>query len=172
MNPLRIHHETTLQYDLIQKFEYSRSKPIFTLKQAVLSATTVNPSIDYFTALSLFTQIFVGYKGNVTLSTSNRLRLNLRIHKGDPVGYKITLRRKELFVLLEKLVGTTRTVNTNKIFSSKKCTSTYSFKVTELLRLSQLESQYKYIKNIQDMHISVLANSVEPNALKYFLKLI
>lgn len=169
MNTLFAYHDTTLQYDLIQKFKYSHGKSIFDLRKVVISSTKTSPSVEYLVSFSLFIQLLVGYKGVVKLATSNKLRASFKTYRGDPVGYKVTLRGKELFIFLEKFIGISNPTNSNKSFSKIKCTSIYSYKVRDPHHRGQLESQYKYIKDIQDFNLCVLSKSSERNALKFFI---
>lgn len=173
MTSLFAYHDTTLQYDLIQKFRYSHAKSIFDLRKVVLSSTKASPSVEQLLSFSLFIQLLMGYKGFVKLSTSNnnRLRASFRTYKDNPaVKYKVTLRGKELFIFFEKFVSLPNPVNIiNKSFSKIKCVSIYSHKVVDLLHRGQLESQYKYIKDMQDLNLCVLAKSSEQNALSFFI---
>ena len=169
MNNLFAYYSTTLQYDLIQKFKYSHAKSIFALRRAVLSSARTSPSVEHFMSFSLFIQLLIGCKGFIKLSASNRLRTSFKIDKGDPIGYKVTLQGKELFIFFEKFVSLPNPEKINKNFSTKKCTITYSRKLVDLLRISQLERQYKYIKDRQDLNLFVLAKSIEQNALIFFI---
>lgn len=173
MTTLAAYHNTTLQYDLIQKFKYSHAKSIFDLRKAVLSSTKANLSTEQSVSFSLLIQLLTGYKGSVKLSTSNsnRLRARFKNYKDNPaIGCKVTLRGKELFIFFEKFVSLPNPVNIlNKSFSKIKCVSIYSQKVVDLLHRSQLESQYKYIKDMQDLNLCVLAKSSEQNALNFFI---
>ena len=168
MNILFAYHDTTLQYDLIQKFKYSHEKSIFDLRKVVISSAKTSPSVEYLVPFSLFIQLLVGYKGVTKLSTSNKLSTNFRTDKGNPRGYKVTLGGKELFIFFEKFTSLSNPVKINKSFSKIK-SSTYSYKVKDPHHRGQLESQYKYIKDIQDFNLCVFAKSSEYNALNFFI---
>lgn len=159
------YYKTTFQYELSQKFRYSDTEQLFRLKKTVLSAASKDFSTGKKLAFSLFFQMYTGQKSKLTSSNADSTKSGRRVMKGDPTGYKLTLRGKEFFMFFRKIVaksgGKLKRAKTNAS-KTNQCNS-YSFKVKNILSFSKMENHYKYMRTLSDLHVCLVteANSLE-----------
>ena len=172
MHHLKVYHSTTLQYELIQKFKYSDIKKIFTVDRIVLSSGMEKFSVKNFLVFSLFVQILTGQDGRIISSNADITRSGLRIQRGDPVGYKVTLRTKEFFTFLYKITERTNVTANRVNLSNNKQYDSFIFNVKDLLTFAQLDKQYKYMQNLRNLNVCLTANSNKPKEWNFYLKLL
>ena len=172
MHHLKVYYTTTLQYELVQKFKYSDVKKIFTVDKIVLNSGIEKFSVKNFLVFSLFVRILTSQNGRIISSNADITQSGLRIQKGDPVGYKVTLRKREFFTFLYKITertnGTTNQVN----LSNNKQYDSFIFNVKDLLTFAQLDKQYKYMQNLKNLNVCLTANSNKPKEWNFYLKLL
>lgn len=164
------YYETTFQYELSQKFRYLDTEQLFRLKKTVLSATSKDFSTGKKLAFSLFFQMYTGQRSKLTSSNADSTKLGRRVMKGDPVGYKLTLRGKEFFMFFQKIVdksgGELKYASTNSL-KNNHCNS-YSFKVKNILSFSKMENHYKYMRTLSDLHVCLVTEANNSEELNFF----
>ena len=159
---------TTFQYELIQKFRHLDHKRVFGFNKVVLSSNSKNFLLKEKLSFSLFLQIYTSHKGFSTSRHVDSSKSSIRVLRGDPAGYKVTLRKKELFVFFTKIAE--RSDKKGKTYSSNnKPRNSYSSEVKEVLTFTQLEHQYKYMQSLSGLQISLVAQPHNPQELYFFL---
>lgn len=93
---------TVIKYDLINTFFYQSSTEIPKLEKIILNFGYKNPNFRYIISSLLALEFISFEKGNIT--RSNDLNVFLKIKKGNPVGCKITLKKKTMYFFYLKLI--------------------------------------------------------------------
>lgn len=172
MHHLKVYYKTTLQYELVQKFKYSDIKKIFAVDKIVLSSGIEKFSVKNFLVFSLFVRILTSQNGRIIPSNVDVTKSGLRIQKGDPVGYKVTLRKKEFFTFLYKISERPNGVAKQVNLSNNKQYDSFILNVKDLLTFAQLDKQYKYMQNLKNLNVCLTANSKKPKEWNFYLKLL
>lgn len=169
MGYAKSYYYTTFQYELIQKFKYLNHKHLFRLKKAVLSFNVKDVSGRKKLAFPLFFQIYTGLKSHPIARHADSSKSGRRVQKGDLAGYKITLRKKELFTFFCKIAEKSNRNNKTDSLCGKHYSS-HSFEVKDVLAFAQLGPQYKYMQNVSNLHVCVVVRSSYFEELDLFLK--
>ena len=102
MHILENYYSKIIQYDLINKFTYTRMEDIPKLKKIILNFGCKSDNIKVI-AVSLFSlELIAARKG--TLTKAKRSNILLKIRKGHPVGCVVVLRKNDMYDFLLKLI--------------------------------------------------------------------
>jgi len=94
---------TVVKYDLINTFFYQNLTEVPKLEKIVLNFGYKNPNFKHIISSLLALEFISFEKGNITKSKD--LNVFLKIKKGNPVGCKITLRKKTMYFFYLKLIN-------------------------------------------------------------------
>ena len=89
------YYKNIVNYDLINKFNYINIIKLPTIQKFVLTITTNN--INKLTSTFLFLELITGSKCYTLIS--KKPNMSLKIQAGNPIGCKVTLRKKKCFNL-------------------------------------------------------------------------
>lgn len=93
---------TVIKYDLINTFFYQNLIEIPKLKKIILKFGYKNPNFKYIISSLLALEFLSLEKGKIMKSKD--LNVFLKIKKGNPVGCKITLKKKTMYSFYMKLI--------------------------------------------------------------------
>ena len=158
MHFLQNHYDQIIRYDLLNKYGKSNnfSQPV------KIEINYINKAVNYkdlFTAM-LALQIVTNQRSFFTRSKNSLV--TVKIKKGDPIGCKVTLRKKKMTVFMETLIY--RVFPKIKYFEnlklkSSKQKSCFDFSLSKLLQFAELEVNYRYFKNLKGINVSISFNS-------------
>lgn len=158
------YNKNIINYDLINKFNYKSLQKIPKIKYINLYFNFKKSDIKLLTSALIALEILTLQKGILTISkTSN---ISLKIRKGNPIGCKITLRKKKMNLLLYKLINLNlknkiKFCNINKMFS---------FKLVNILIFTELEQNYQFFKNLLNLNVNIKLTTNNFNELVFLLK--
>lgn len=165
MNFFNEYNDNVVKYDLINKFNYKITKQIPKLESVTL--TFKAKRYDLHTLLSCLSALNLISLQNPALNFSKISNISLKIRKGQPIGCKVTLRKKNLNKFLTVLLNkyqvktTTNTTYNNERFLSHN--------VTNVLIFSSLEKNYQYFKNLSNLNINITTNNCCTRELAFLL---
>jgi len=163
----------TLKHDLSNKFFYKDTKKIPKIKKIVLNFGCRIPEIKHLAASLLALELITSKKGKLT--TTKRSNILLKIRKGNPVGCKVVLTKKQMFKFLEKIIinifpniknFTGVKLNNNKTVKTK----TFSFEIQDIFTFTELEEQYYLFNNLPNLTITIITNSKSNKELLFIIK--
>lgn len=169
MNFLKHYYEQIVTYDLLNKFQYQNIKQLPKLQKIILYFTFKKFNInDLISALMLLE--FISFKKSIILK-SNKFNAVLKIKKGTPIGCKVILTKRFMYLFLTKLImNIFPNLKELLIFNvNNKNFKTLSFKIENVMIFKELEQNYKFFKNLSNLHIVLITNS---NTFKEFLFLL
>ena len=161
----------TLKYDLTNKFLYKNTKKIPQIKKITLNFGCKTREIRQLSASLLALELITSKKG--TLTTTTKPNIILKIRKGNPVGCKITLHKKQIFTFLEKIYIYifSNIKNFAGIKLSKKINSkSLSFKIFDTFKFIEFEEHYSLFNNLPNLDITISTNSITKEELIFIIK--
>lgn len=166
---LNNYYENIIRHDSLNKFNHSNLLNLPKLEKIVLSFGFKKYNFKTLLSALLALELITAQKPAITKSKLSNITLQIR--KGDPIGCKITLRKKMmlyfLFKILNELLPKTRKLPVN--FKSKTKVH-YAFKIENILAFGKLENNYKFFKNLKGLNICFVTNCSVNNYLKFLLK--
>ena len=150
MNILKQYNENIVKYDLTNKFNYSSTKKLPQLKFITLSFKVKN--VDFKSLITALSALKLVTFNHGIILKSNVSNVSFKIRKGQPIGCKITLRKKNMDRFLFFFI------NKNLIdyqFPKTRTVNLFSLKINNILIFDILEQNYQYFKNVSDLNLDI-----------------
>lgn len=150
MSILKQYNENIVKYDLINKFNYSSTKKLPQLKFITLSFKVKN--VDFKSLITALSALKLVTFNNGIILKSNVSNVSFKIRKGQPIGCKVTLRKKNMDRFLFFFI------NNNLInykFPKIRTVNLFSLKINNILIFDILEQNYQYFKNVSDLNLDI-----------------
>lgn len=158
MNFLDYYKKNVIVYDLINKFNYKTIKNIPTIDKIVLNFgfKNVDSKLLYTSFLAL--ELITGKKGIFTQAKTPNILLKIR--KGNPVGCKVILKKRLMYLFLNRLIIEIfpKMKPLNKILYKNKSlnTTAISFSITNILIFPEFEKNYYLFNNLPELDITFI----------------
>lgn len=109
----------------------------------------------------------------ILATKSKKNNIIFKIKKGDIMGCKVTLRKKNAFIFLEKLIIfiLPNIKNFEGIFINKKSLNILNFKIKNILNFFELEKEFLKFQNIPPIDINIKTISSSFNHMYILLNL-
>jgi large subunit ribosomal protein L5 len=160
MTFLNYFYNKTTKYDLINKFNYNKTKNLPKLKKIILNFSCKNTQIKNLSASLLALELITLKKGNLTTTTKSNILLKIR--KGNPVGCKVVLQNCKMFTFLERLICDIIPIIANikkyKVADIRNKTS-FSLKILNALNFKELEKSYNLFNELNNLDIVIVFES-------------
>ena len=166
MKIFNFYSKNVIDYDFLQKFIFKEVKQIPKLKKVVLTFCLKKYETKHF-LISLAALKIISDIKFCSIIKSKSSNVTLKIKKGNPIGSKVILRKARMNLFLFKLFNLN--FSKKKKFHSKNKTS-FSFKIYDSLKFSELEQNYQYFKNLPILNINIVSNSTKKDLLLFLLK--
>ena len=95
-------HLKTLKYELCNKFAYKNISELPKLKKIILNFGCRTADLKHLSASLLALELITCQKGRITTTKSPNLLL--KIKKGNPSRFKVTLKKKQMLNFLLKMI--------------------------------------------------------------------
>jgi large subunit ribosomal protein L5 len=171
MNFLNYFQTKTLKHDLLNKFCYKNINDLPKLKKIILNFGCKTNDMKQLATAVLALELITNQKG--ILTNSKKSNISLKIRKGNPVGCKITLRKKTMAKFLEKILLDIfpRIKNFNGLTASEYLkTNSFSYELHNTLGFSELEEHYYLFNNLPRLNITVVTKTSTKEELLFILK--
>lgn len=170
MNFLKYFHYKTIKYDLINKFNYNKTKNLPKIKKIILNFSCKNTQIKNLAASLLALELITFKKGTLTVTSKSNILLKIR--KGNPVGCKVVLQNSIMFTFLEQLIcdiiPKIQNIKKYKLANIKNKTS-FSLKILNALNFKELEKSYNLFNELNSLDIVVVCDSNFKKELVFIL---
>lgn len=166
---LKNFHNKRLKHELLNKFNYRQPQDISKLKKIVLSFDGKTSELRTVAINLLALKLVAKQKG--VLTQAKKANIRLKIRKGHPVGCKVTLRKKQMFKFVEKMI--TETFPTSKGFQKLKSKNnkshTFSYQIRDPFSLPELRQHYHIFSNVSRLNITVIGNTKTNEEMLFLL---
>lgn len=171
MHFLEYFHSKTLKYEFLNKFFYKNIKELPKLEKIILNFGGKSTDLKRLSLSILALELITSQKGKLT--NAKKANILLKIRKGNPVGCKITLRKKRMFNFLEKtLVDIIPKIkNFNGLTVSRKIKkNVFSYELHDTLNFQELEEHYYLFNNLPNLDITFITKTNTKKELLFILK--
>jgi large subunit ribosomal protein L5 len=161
----------TLNYELLNKFNYKSTKKLPKIKKITLNFGCKTTEIKNLAASLLALELIACQKGKLTTTKYSNAILKLR--KGNPVGCKVELRNKKMYNFLEKLLVEVfpKLKNFDGVkFNLKSKKTSLSCKLNNNFVFKTIEEHYYLFNNLPKLDITILSNNRKTNELNFIIK--
>lgn len=159
-----------IKYDLINKFNYNKSKELPLIKKIILNFGCKTTKIKNLSS-SLLALELISEK-NARLTVTKKPNIILKIKKGNPVGCRVILTKHKIFYFLER--------NINEIFLNikffNKCKfkqknlNFFSYKIYDPFVFHELGKNYYLFNDLTSLDITFVLKSSINKELVFILK--
>lgn len=158
------------KYNFINKFDVDSLKKLPKFKKLVLSFKIKTPNLKLI-ALHLLALEFISGKKSSLLTTSKKQNLMLKIKKGNPIGCKIFLSKKNLFIFLKKfslnVLPLNKLFNFVKIRLNKNC---FCFVIGSTILFPELEKFFNIFTDVLKLNVIIVLNTNYKEEIIFILK--
>ena len=164
MHFLEYYYKSIIKHDFINKFNYSNNDNIPKFKKIILNFNNKDTKIKTFVMVLLSLELISSKTG--VLTTTKKPNIFLKLRKGQPIGCKVVLKKKHMYLFLEKLL-----MDIVPQLQINKTTNSISFKLTKKkLKFSEISEHYDLLNIIPKLDITLVTNSKNYNELLFLLK--
>ena len=109
----------------------------------------------------------------ILTTKSKKNNIIFKIKKGDIMGCKVTLRKKNIFIFLEKLIIfiLPNIKDFEGIFINEKNLNVLNFKINNILSFFELEKEFLKFQDLPSIDINIKTNSLSFNNIFILLNL-
>jgi ribosomal protein L5 len=170
MHFLENYYKKIIKKDLLNKFKYSNTNEFAKFKKIILHLGLKHNNIRKIAINKLTLELLTKRKSNLTFS--KKPNLFLKIQKGHPVGCKIILTKKTMYMFIERLL--TEIFPKIKSFQNLKIkiqNNNFSFKINcNNIKIKELEEQYPLFTNLPYLSIHIETNTKTKKELLFLIK--
>ena len=172
MNFIKYFCKKTLNYELLNKFNYKNTKKLPKIKKIILNFGCKTTDIKHLAASLLALELISSQKSKPT--TTKYSNAVLKIRKGNPVGCKVELRNQKMYNFIEKLLVEVfpKLKNFDGIkFDKKLKKNSLSYKLNDNFVFKTIEENYYLFYNLlPKLDITILSDSKTTKELVFITK--
>ena len=168
MRTVRLNHYKNykINYDLINKIVFNSIFKIIKITKIILNMGQKDCKKEKILSVILTLELLTSQKGVLVQSKKNII--SLKIKKGAIVGCKVTLRKKNVFLFLEKLVlFYFPKMKDFKGFQINQ--ENFSFSVNNLLNFFELEDKFSQFSQLPKLDIVFVLKNSNPDRTRILL---
>ena len=166
MRIFKLYYKNIIGYDLFHKFIFKEIKQVPKLKKVVLTFCLKKYEIKHL-LISLAALKIISDVKFCSVIKSKSSNISLKIKKGNPIGGKVILRKMRINLFLFKLLSLGFL---NKKTFGNLSNNTFSFKIKDILKFSELEQNYQYFKNLPILNVNIIFTSTKKDLLLFLLR--
>lgn len=158
-NIIKNHYQSVISYDLLTKLNYKNIFEISKITKICLNIGFKNANIEKKKLINILVllKLITNQKPIVTQSKKNNIFL--KIKKNSIIGCKVTLRKKNIYTFLEKLIiFVIPNMNKNIKFNFEN-KNILNFQIKNILSFFELRREFLKFKDIPAIDVSIHTNS-------------
>ena len=157
MNHLKQHYNHIITYDLIQKLNFNNIFKIPVINKIILNIGLKNSNMEKKKMISIVLLLRLIINQQILNTKSKKNNIIFKIKKGDIMGCKITLRKQNTYIFLEKLIIfiLPNIKDFKGIYINKKSSNILNFKIKNILNFFELEKEILKFQNLPFIDISI-----------------
>ena len=171
MNTLENYYKKVIKLDLMNKFLYYHVKDLPKLKQIILNFGCRNSDLRKLSS-SLLSLELVTFRSNITVTTSSKSNIFIKVRKGQPVGCKVILEKGAMYNFFLKLLNEVFPVLKDfKGFKKRDMRNfgNFSFTLTDLIYFNELEVHFYLFNNLPKLNVTFVTTSQTEKELIYLM---
>lgn len=163
------YYKTLAAYDLLNKFKIAKLCCLPKIKRIVLTFSFSNYDFKELLKTTLAVELAVSKKVSLT-SINRHNKILLQIQNGFTKNYKITLRKKFMFIFLEKVIF--NVISAKQAYNALVLEKGYlcSLKLDNFSYLPELSNKQLLFGKLQNLNIELLTNAKKLNELTFLIK--
>jgi large subunit ribosomal protein L5 len=148
MQIFEYYYTNIIRYDLINKFYYNNHKQIPKVIKIVLNFNCNSVNIKRLISSMVALELITNQKS--VILTSKKANISLKLRKGNPIGCKVTLKKKNMNIFFFRLIS--EIFPNIKLFEgfinkkSKNKSNSFSFKIVKLYLLQNWKNIINFLK--------------------------
>jgi len=154
---LTYYYKKIILYDFLNKFKYTNINEMPNIKKIILYFNY--KKIDLKTLLlSLIVLELLTTQKSIMIK-SKKINVKLKFKIGSPIGCKITIRKKNIYIFFFKLL--TNDILNKNLYTTKINNERFSLnlKITNILKFTELDKYYNIFKKLSSLNITIVTNS-------------
>jgi large subunit ribosomal protein L5 len=158
-NNIRNHYKNVISYDLLTKLNYKNIFQLPKITKICLNIGFKNANIEKKKLINILVllKLITNQKPIVTQSKKNNIFL--KIKKNSIIGCKITLRKKNINIFLEKLIFFIIPYLNRKIKFNIENQNILNFQIKNILNFFELKREFLKFREIPSLDISIHTNT-------------
>ena len=161
---LQKYYQNVTIYDLLTKLNFKNIFEIIKITKICLNIGFKDANIEKKKLINIILLLKLITNQKPLLTKSKKNIIFLKIKKNSIIGCKVTLRKKNMFIFLEKLIIFILP-NFNKFKINLKNKNILNFQIQNILDFFELKTEFFKFKNIPPIDISIHTNSTNKNTL-------
>jgi large subunit ribosomal protein L5 len=173
MNYLQKHSNHIINYDLINKLNFKNIFKIPTLNTIILNIGLKNSNMEKKKMISILLLLKLITNQQILTTKSKKNNIIFKIKKGDIMGCKVTLRKKNIYIFLEKLIIfiLPNIKDFQGIIINKKL-NILNFKINNILNFFELEKEFLKFQNLPSIDVNIKINPLTSSNIFILLNLL
>ena len=158
-NNIKNHYQNIISYDLLTKLNYKNIFQIPKITKICLNIGFKNANIEKKKLINILVllKLITNQKPIVTQSKKNNIFL--KIKKNSIIGCKVTLRKKNIYIFLEKLIIFVIPNLNKKIKINTENTNILNFQIKNILNFFELRKEFLKFRDIPVIDVSIHTNT-------------
>lgn len=158
-NIIKNHYQSVISYDLLTKLNYKNIFEIPKITKICLNIGFKNANIEKKKLINILVllKLITNQKPIVTQSKKNNIFL--KIKKNSIIGCKVTLRKKNIYLFLEKLIIFVITNMNKNIKFNFENKNILNFQIKNILSFFELRREFLKFKDIPSIDVSIHTNA-------------
>ena len=153
--------KSRVQYDFLNKFNYKNIYDIPKIEKIDLSFDMKKPDVGLLVTSLVALEMLTHKKGY--LIRARTYNLGLKISKGDPIGSRVTLRKKVLLYFISKLIK-------NRNLLNKKDKLSLSFQIKNIMTFPEMEANYYFFRKLKSLNLVLNSSAKTKEEFNFLLR--
>lgn len=165
---LENYYKQIIKRDLVNKFNYKSTKQVPKFRKIILNFSCKTGALKDLSTIALAIELLVSERK--TLVKTNKASVNLKIRKGQPVGFVVSILNSKMYAFLSKLnLEAFPNAKNFKgvLFKKNNNESTFSFTLEQLTAFQTLEEHFYLFNNLPNLNINLVTNKISFQELRY-----
>jgi large subunit ribosomal protein L5 len=159
------HYQNITTYDLLTKFNFKNVYEIPKINKIYLNIGFKNANIDKKNLINIITLLKLITNQKPIITKSKKNNIFLKIKKNSIIGCKITLRKKNINMFLEKILIFILPNLSSKLSFNINNKNILNFQIKNILNFFELNREFLKFKNIPAIDVSIHTKSKKNNEL-------
>jgi large subunit ribosomal protein L5 len=163
------HYQNIIKYKLLAKFHFQNTFQIPKITKICLNIGFKNANIEKKKLINILVLLKLITNQKPQVTKSNKNNIFLKIKKNSIIGCKITLKKKNIYFFLEKLILFILPNLDKNIKFNFKNKNILNFQIKNLLNFFELRREFLKFKEIPPLDISIHTNATNNKGLYILL---
>jgi len=156
---IKNYYQNIITYDLLTKYNFKNIFQIPKITKICLNIGFKNANIEKKKLINILVLLKLITNQKPIATQSKKNNIFLKIKKNSIIGCKVTLRKKNIFIFLEKLIIFIIPNLNNNIKFNFENKNILNFQIKNILNFFELRREFLKFKEIPSIDVSIHTNS-------------